>query len=46
VSEVGQILGIFNNVSENVASIAGEVEGQATTTQEIGLLVIWCGFDI
>jgi len=35
VSEVGQILDIFNNVSENVASIAGEVEGQATTTQEI-----------
>nr|WP_321466443.1 methyl-accepting chemotaxis protein [uncultured Desulfobulbus sp.] len=35
VSEVGQILEIFNNVSANVASIAGEVEGQATTTQEI-----------
>lgn len=35
VTEVGQILDIFNNVSENVASIAGEVEGQATTTQEI-----------
>ena len=35
VSEVGQILEIFNNVSDNVASIAGEVEGQATMTQEI-----------
>ncbi|MDD2462733.1 MAG: methyl-accepting chemotaxis protein [Desulfobulbus sp.] len=35
VSEVGQILEIFNNVGENVAAIAGEMEGQATTTQEI-----------
>ncbi|MGE4561218.1 MAG: methyl-accepting chemotaxis protein, partial [Desulfobulbus sp.] len=35
VTEVGQILEIFNNISENVASIAGEVEGQAATTQEI-----------
>ena len=35
VSEVGQILEIFRNVSENVASIAQDVEGQATTTQEI-----------
>ncbi len=35
VSEVGQILEIFKNVSENVASIAADVEGQATTTQEI-----------
>ncbi len=35
VSEVGQILEIFKNVSENVASIAEEVEGQAAMTQEI-----------
>ena len=35
VSEVGQILEIFKNVSENVASIAQDVEGQASTTQEI-----------
>ena len=35
VSEVGQILEIFRNVSENVASIAQDVEGQAATTQEI-----------
>jgi len=35
VSEVGQILEIFKNVSENVGSIAREVEGQAATTQEI-----------
>lgn len=35
VSEVGQILEIFRNVSENVASIAADVDGQAVTTQEI-----------
>ncbi len=35
VSEVGQILDIFHNVSDNVASIAEDVEGQATMTQEI-----------
>ncbi|MBN2717939.1 MAG: methyl-accepting chemotaxis protein [Deltaproteobacteria bacterium] len=35
VSEVGQILEIFKNVSENVASIAQDVDGQASTTQEI-----------
>ena len=35
ISEVGQILEIFKNVSENVTSIAEDVEGQATTTQEI-----------
>lgn len=35
VTEVGQILEIFRNVSNNVASIATEVDGQATTTQEI-----------
>ncbi len=35
VSEVGQILDIFKNVSENVASIAEDVEGQAGMTQEI-----------
>ncbi len=35
VSEVGQILEIFRNVTENVAAIARDVDGQATTTQEI-----------
>jgi methyl-accepting chemotaxis protein len=35
ISEVANILEIFKNVSENVASIAADVDGQATTTQEI-----------